>query len=104
MKRLMMFAAAALILATLVPQEASAQRGRGFAVGGGAMRVATIGGYRGGLSVRTAAFAPRYGVRGGVWRSGLGWGGAGAWRPGWRWGYPLAAGVIAASSYGGYGY
>jgi len=97
MKRLVLLAAAALIMATLVPQEASAQRGRGF-VGGGGWRVAAVGGYRGGLGIRggygirTAAFGPRYGIPGALWGPG--------------WGFPFAAGVVAASyyGYGGYDY
>jgi hypothetical protein len=103
MKRLMMLAAAALVMATLAPQEAAAQRGRGFAVGGGGLRVAAVGGYRGayglrgGYGLRSAAFGPRYGIRAGLWRPGLGY------AAGWRWGYPLAAGIVAASYYGGYG-
>ena len=115
MRRLVLLGAVALIVAALAPTDASAQRGRGIAVGGGVVRGAAIGrgvgigrGVAigrgvgiggGGYAIRSAAIGPRYGIRGGV-----GWVG----RPGlrWRaWGLPIVAAGIAAASYGyGYGY
>jgi hypothetical protein len=102
MRRLALLGAAALIVAALAPTDASAQRGRGIAVGGGVVRGAAIGRGvgigGGGYAIRSAAVGPRYGIRGGV-----GWVG----RPGLRraWGLPIIAAGIAAASYGyGYGY
>jgi hypothetical protein len=80
MKRLVLLAAAALIMATLIPQESWAQRGRGPGIG--AARFVAVGGYRGGY-----------------WRPGWGL------QPGWRAGVPSGAALVAIGSYGwGYGF
>jgi hypothetical protein len=118
MKQLFLVGAAALILVSLLPDVAAAQRGRGgIGIGGGGFRGAAIGGggglrgiggggYRGvGIGgLRTAAIGG-----GGVGRAsmgrgwGRGWGGAG-WRRGRGWGFPIAAGLAAAGAWGYYGY
>jgi hypothetical protein len=110
MKRLLLVGAAALVLASLMPDDASAQRGRGgggmrIGGGGGGLRAAAIGGGyrgagigggyrgvgigRGGYGIRSAGIA-----RGGVWRG----------RRGWGWGFPVAAGLAAAGAWGYYDY
>jgi hypothetical protein len=63
MKRLTLLGATALLLATLVPQEADAQQGR-RGVGGPGQRGAIARGVRG----------PGYAYRGGYRRGGRGWG------------------------------
>ena len=121
MKKLLVLGASALLFASVVANEASAQRAgatvvddmsaqRGFRGGGfGGFRGAGFGGFRG------AGFAGRgfvgrpigWGGRGFVGRP-IGWGGAGwGWRRGWGWGggwgWPVAAGVglgLAAGYYG----
>jgi hypothetical protein len=124
MKRLFLVGAAALMLVSLLPDVAFAQRGvRGVAVGGGGARAAgigrgvAIGGYRGavgigrGYGIRTAAIGSgAYAIRGGAWRPGLGVVGrpglrVAGWH-GWRrgWGFPIAAGIVAAGALGYYGY
>ena len=92
MKRLLLIGTAALMVGFLVPDQASAQRGRGAGIGiGGGMRAAAIpGGYRGGVGIARGGYA----VRGG-W---AGWGGRGL-----RWGFPVAAGLAAAGAWGYYG-
>jgi len=129
MKRLFVAGAAALTLVSLLPDEAAAQRGmrgvsvggvggRGFAVGGGAVRAAGIGGVRspvgigGGFGIRRAAIGPgAVAVRGGAWRPGFGVVGRPGWRVAgwrgsrwWRWGFPIAAGIAFAGAYGYYDY
>jgi hypothetical protein len=98
MKRLMLVGAAALVLASFIPDDASAQRGRGgggvkIGGGGGGVGAAAIrGGYRGvgigggGYAIRSAGIA-----RGGIWRGRQGWG------------IPLVAGLAAAGAYRYYG-
>src|SRR3954470_21487399 len=108
MKRWFVLGAAALMLGSLVADDASAQR-RGFGgFGGGAVRMGNIGGgpmrmagpgLRGGmgtvgiggpgirtagLGVRTAGLGVRSGVRYAGWR--------GRWGGGRGWGFPLAVG------------
>ena len=98
MKRLWLgVGAAALILASVVSDEASARVGVGR-VGVGRIGVGRVGvGFRPGLGV---GFRPGIGVG---WRPGVaaGWG----WRGrGWGWGWPVAAGIaagVAATSYYG---
>src|SRR5262245_61106128 len=93
MKQFLVVGAAALMLASLLPDVASAQRGmrgpgvggavgiggRGVAVGGAGFRAANIGGYRGpvgiggGYGIRPGGIGGgAYAVRGGAWRPGLG--------------------------------
>jgi hypothetical protein len=126
MKRMIVLGAAALTLAFLIADEASAQRrgfggggfggmggrgmavggmgGRGMAVGGRGIGVAGVGFRGAGYGIRTAGVGGvGYGIRtagvgrgGGLWRPGVRFGG---WRGGW--GYPLAAG-IGLGYYGGY--
>jgi hypothetical protein len=67
MKRLTLLGATALLLATLVPQEADAQQGR-RGVGGPGQRGAIARGVRG------PGYAYRGGYRGGYRRGGRGWG------------------------------
>jgi hypothetical protein len=114
MKKILLIGAATLLLASLLPGDASAQRGgrgggmgmgggfRGGAIGGGGFRGgiggggfrgAAIGGFRGGaigrggLGFRGPVIGS--GVRVGGFR-GAGWGG----RRGWGgWGWPVAAGL-----------
>jgi hypothetical protein len=99
MRRLFVLGASALLFASLVPDDASAQRGRGIGMGG--VRVGAIGRPAiGGIG--------RVGIGGpGRW-AGAGWVGRrvawGGWRPGLRrawWGFPVAAGLgfAAASTY-----
>jgi len=105
MKRLALLGAAALVVAALIPTDATAQRGRGVALGGGGVRAAAIaGGFRGvgigggGYAIRSAAIGPRVGF---VGRPGMRWAG----RRWGGWGFPIAAGIAAAAIYGaGYGY
>jgi hypothetical protein len=133
MKRFFVVGAAALMLVSLLPDVASAQRGmrggggvgavgiggggRGVAVGGAGFRAANIGGYRGavgigrGYGIRTAAIGSgAYAVRGGAWRPGFGVVGrpglrVAGWHGGRRgWGFPIAAGIVAAGALGYYGY
>ena len=100
MRKALLAAAALLIVAGSMPDNAFAQRGgRGFA--GGGFRGGGFGGYggglyRGGIGYRGGAI----GYRGGVYRSV-------GWRPGWGWGAPIAAGIALGAigyGYGGYGY
>jgi hypothetical protein len=67
MKRLTLLGATALLLATLVPQEADAQQGR-RGVGGPGQRGAIARGVRG------PGYAYRGGYRGGYRRGGRAWG------------------------------
>ena len=106
MKRFLAFAAVTLLLASALPDEASAQR-RGFG-GGPGMRIGGAGFGSGGLRVGGAGFGTaglgavgRPGLGwGAVGRPGLGWGAVGrpglgwggAWRPGWRPGWGVAGG------------
>ena len=117
MNKLLLMGAAFLMIITLLPDEAFAQRGGGrggggfgggFSRGGGGYRGgfyrgALVGaGYRGGL-YRTAAIG---GYRGGFYRGGLGYR-YGAWRPGWGWRarWPVVAGIgLATLGYYGYPY
>ncbi len=117
MKRLMLVGAAALVLVSLMPDDASAQRGRG---GGGGMRVggggggvhaaAIGGGYRGagiaggGYAIRSAGIAPGVGIaRGGYGIRSAAIAGGGVWRGRRGWGIPVVAGLAAAGAYGYYG-
>ena len=90
MKKLLLLGASALLFASLVVDEASAQRGMGggFRGGfaGGGFRAANVGGFRG------AGWAGRPVGWGGWGGRRVGWGGWG-WRRGWGWGWPVAAGV-----------
>jgi hypothetical protein len=121
MRKALLAAAALLIVAGSMPDNAFAQRGgRGFA--GGGFRGGGFGGYggglyRGGIGYRGGAIGYRggaigyrggaigyrgaaIGYRGGVYRSV-------GWRPGWGWGAPIAAGIALGAigyGYGGYGY
>src|SRR5947207_8980108 len=100
MRKLLIVGASALLFASLVVDDASAQRGGGFRGGGFG------GGFRGG--VIGGGF--RSGVVGGGFRGaaiggGLrGWGGPGfvgrrvGWG-GWRGGWPVAAGIGFAAGY-----
>lgn len=123
MKKILLLIAAALILATLLPEDASAQRGRGYRAGGGYRGVA-VGGYRGArLGYRGVGYGYRgvgYGYRGYGYRGvgygyrGYGYRGYGyrtAWVGGpyyrryggypWRARWPIAAGVAAVGYYYG---
>jgi hypothetical protein len=112
MRRLLVIGATALLLASLVPEEASAQRGRGIGMGGarmgaigrpigmGGARVAAIGRPMGSVGIG------RVGV--GRWAGGPGWvgsrvalGGVGVRRAAVWGGYP-AWGVRRAAWWGGY--
>jgi len=117
MKRLMLVGAAALVLVSLMPDDASAQRGRGggggmrVGGGGGGVRAAAIGGgYRGagiaggGYAIRSAGIAGGVGIgRGGYAIRSAGIVRGGVW-PGRRGGFPVAAGLAAAGALGYYGY
>jgi hypothetical protein len=117
MKRLMLVGAAALVLASLMPDDASAQRGRGggsgmrVGGGGGGVRAAAIGGgYRGagiaggGYAIRSAGIAPGVGIgRGGYAIRSAAIARGGVWRGRRGWGIPLVAGLAAAGAYGYYG-
>ncbi len=116
MKRLMLVGAAALVLASLMPDDASAQRGRGggsgmrVGGGGGGVRAAAIGGgYRGagiaggGYAIRSAGIAPGVGIgRGGYAIRSASIARGGVWRGRRGWGIPLVAGLAAAGAYGYY--
>jgi len=113
MRKLLILGASALLFASLVVDDASAQRSGGFRGGGfgGGFRGAAIGGgFRGG--VIGGGF--RSGVVGGGFRGAAigggfrGWGGPGfvgrrvgwgGWRGGWGW--PVAAGIGFAAGYYG---
>jgi len=89
MKQLLLIGAAALVVASLVPDQASAQRGR---VGIGGVRAAGI---PSGVGIARGGYA----IRGGAWRGGwAGWRGRGL-----GWGFPVAAGLAAAGAYAYYG-
>jgi hypothetical protein len=116
MKRLMLVGAAALVLASFIPDDASAQRGRGgggvkIGGGGGGVGAAAIrGGYRGvgigggGYAIRSAGIAPGLGIgRGGYAIRSAGIARGGIWRGRQGWGIPLVAGLAAAGAYGYYG-
>src|SRR5215213_5314235 len=107
MKKLVLLGASALLFASLVVDEASAQRGfggGGFRGGGGFGG----GGFRGGLGgggYRGVGFGGGY--------RGLGWAGRGygpyrgygyGYRRGYGWGWPLAAGLGIAAAATTYGY
>jgi hypothetical protein len=100
MKRLWLgVGAAALILASVATDTASAR------IGIGGVRVGGIGGFRGvGFGgIRGGFVRPGIGV--GFVRPGLGWrAGWGGW--GWRrgWGWPVAAGVAVGVAAAGWGY
>jgi len=105
MKAFWLVAAAGLVLVSLLPNEAFAQRGIGprMVGGGGGFRGAAIGPRIGGGGVggfRGGAVGPRFS---GVRVAGPGWG----WRRGggW-WGFPVGLGIgLGAFSYGyPYGY
>lgn len=104
MKQLLLIGAASLMLASLIPDTASAQRGmrvggpvgigggavRGVGIGGGPIRTAAIGGV--GIGRPGLGVVGRPGIGAGIgpgvgWRPGLGVGrpgwGVGGWRPGW---------------------
>jgi hypothetical protein len=97
MKKLLLVPATLLVLVSLAPDPASAQRGmraggfggfRGAAIGGG-FRGAAIGrGFRGGFAgarFRTAAIGGGWRGAGFGWRgAGLGWRGGLGWGAGWR--------------------
>jgi hypothetical protein len=114
MKRLMLVGAAALVLTSFMPDDASAQRGRGMTAGGG-VRAASVG-YRGvgvaggGYAIRSAGIAPGVGIgRGGYAVRSAGIAGGGAWRGRRGWGFPVAAGLAVAGAgayydYPSYGY
>jgi hypothetical protein len=101
MKRLALFGAAALVVAALIPTDASAQRGRG--IGAGGVRVAAIGrgvGVGGGYAIRSAAIGRRVGW---VGRPGVRW--VGRWRPGWDLPIPVTIYNGAGNGYAiDYGY
>jgi hypothetical protein len=122
MKRFLLVAAAALALAALQPDNASARPvfggfggfhggmvGGGFrggVVGGGFRTAAIGGGWRGGWVGRPGlgwggVGRPGWGWGGGwVGRPGWGWGGRWGWGRGWGWGWPIAAGIgIGALGY-----
>lgn len=84
MKRLLILGASTLLLASLVPDEASAQRIRGGGLTWGGQSFGTAG----------AAFAQRRGVGRGVAvrRGVVGGPRVGAVRRGWGWGVPAAVG------------
>jgi hypothetical protein len=108
MKKLLLLGASALLFASLVVDEASAQRGMGGGFrgggfggggfrggfGGGGFRAANIGGgFRGGFAGGGFRAANVGGFRGAGWGGRrVGWGGWGG-RRGWGWGWPVAAGV-----------
>ena len=108
MKQFWLVAAAALVVTTLLPDGAFAQRGgfRGGAMGGGFRGAAIGGGFRGvgpgiarvGPGFRAAAIGSGFrGARVAAFR------GAG-WAPGWRWrrgwGWPLAFGLGLGAAWG----
>jgi len=116
MKKLLLLGASALLFASLVVDEASAQRGMGGGFrgggfggggfrggfGGGGFRAANIGGgFRGGFAGGGFRAANVGGFRGAGWAGRpVGWGGWGGRRVGWGgwgwrrgWGWPVAAGV-----------
>src|SRR5262249_23782345 len=99
MKQFWLVAAAGLMLATLLPNEAFAQRGIGPRMGGGGIgggfRGAAIGPRFAGGGCRGAAIGPRFA---GARVAGPGWGWRG--RRGW-WGFPVGLGIgLGAFSYG----
>jgi hypothetical protein len=121
MKKLLLMGASALLFASLVAGDASAQRAdgvkvdevsaqRGFRGGGfGGFRGAGFGGFRGagfagrGFVGRPIGFGGRGFVGRGFVGPGWGWGRGWGWRRGWGWGWPVAAGVglgLAAGYYG----
>jgi hypothetical protein len=121
-RKLLLLGVSALMFASFVVDEASAQRGfggGGFRGGGGF----SGGGFRGGFGgggFRGGFGGYRGGVIGGGYRGGVGWGGprvgfAGrgyapyrgygyGYRRGYGWGWPLAAGLGIAAAATTYGY
>jgi hypothetical protein len=121
MKKLLLLGASALLFASVVVNDASAQRANGTVVD----EMSTQRGFRGGGfgGFRGAGFAGRgfvgrpigFGGRGFVGRP-IGFGGRGfvgrrvafagpgwGWRRGWGWGWPVAAGIGLGLTAGYYG-
>ena len=93
MRKLVVLAATVLLFASLVPEDASAQRGRGIGMGGA--RVGAIGGMGG---ARVGAIGR---PMGGIGRVGIG--APGRWAGvGWRGGPGLVGRPVARAALGGY--